>query len=122
MGVVVRLSSGPYCSSRAHQKSSRRSAPATSSFPRTRTRANTPDSEIETEAIDEIAKDNISRTIIFYANQMLRTIALCYQEFESWAPTGVLATLLTKSPMKCSLNRKHADDFSILDMSAVTLV
>ena len=89
MGVVVRFSSGPYCSSRAHQGSSRRSAPAMLLFPRTRTRPNTPDSEIETKAIDKIAKDIILRTIIFYTNQMLRTIALCYQEFESWAPAGV---------------------------------
>ena len=89
MGVVVRLSSGPYRSSRAHQGSSQRSAPATSSFPRTRTRPNTPDSGVETKAIDKIAKDIILRTITSYANQMLRTIALCYQEFESWAPAGV---------------------------------
>jgi Ca2+-transporting ATPase len=46
------------------------------------------DSEIETKALDEITKDNIPRTIIFYANQMLRTIALCYRDFESWPPTG----------------------------------
>ena len=44
------------------------------------------DSEIETKAIDEITRDNISRTIIFYANQMLRTIALCYRDFRSWPP------------------------------------
>jgi Ca2+-transporting ATPase len=42
------------------------------------------ESEIETKAIDDIAKDNISRTIIFYAHQMLRTIVLCYRDFESW--------------------------------------
>lgn len=47
-----------------------------------------PESEIETKAIDETTKDNISRTIIFYANQMLRTIALCYRDFESWPPPG----------------------------------
>lgn len=40
--------------------------------------------EIETAPIDELAKDNISRTIIFYANQTLRTIALCYRDFPSW--------------------------------------
>ena len=47
-----------------------------------------PDSEIETGAINETTKDNISRTIIFYANQMLRTIALCYRDFEYWPPPG----------------------------------
>jgi Ca2+-transporting ATPase len=45
-----------------------------------------PHSEIGTKAIDETTKDNISRTISFYANQMLRTIALCYRDFSSWPP------------------------------------
>ena len=40
--------------------------------------------DIKTEVIDELAQENISRTIIFYANQTLRTIALCYRDFESW--------------------------------------
>lgn len=44
--------------------------------------------EIETKEIDELANDNISRTIIFYANQTLRTIAVCYRDFESWPPRG----------------------------------
>jgi Ca2+-transporting ATPase len=44
--------------------------------------------EVETTEIDELASDNISRTIIFYANQTLRTIALCYRDFESWPPHG----------------------------------
>jgi Ca2+-transporting ATPase len=42
--------------------------------------------EVEVKAIDDLARDNISRTIIFYANQTLRTIALCYKDFESWPP------------------------------------
>jgi len=44
---------------------------------------------IETQEIDELANENISRTIIFYANQTLRTIALCYRDFESWLPAGI---------------------------------
>ncbi|CAK5269233.1 unnamed protein product [Mycena citricolor] len=44
---------------------------------------------VETGPIDELANDNISRTIIFYANQMLRTIALCYRDFDSWPPPGL---------------------------------
>lgn len=44
--------------------------------------------EIETREIDELGKENISRTIIFYANQMLRTIALCYRDFDSWPPVA----------------------------------
>jgi Ca2+-transporting ATPase len=46
------------------------------------------DQEVETAVIDELASDNISRTIIFYANQTLRTIALCYRDFDSWPPPG----------------------------------
>lgn len=45
--------------------------------------------DIETLEIDELSEDNISRTIIFYANQTLRTIALCYRDFPSWPPQGV---------------------------------
>jgi Ca2+-transporting ATPase len=48
-----------------------------------------PGSGIETHPIDELAQENISRTIIFYANQTLRTIALCYRDFESWPPQGM---------------------------------
>jgi magnesium-transporting ATPase (P-type) len=46
------------------------------------------DSEIETKALDETARDNISRTITFYTNQTLRTMAHCYRDFESWPPAG----------------------------------
>ncbi|KAI0787507.1 calcium-translocating P-type ATPase [Fomes fomentarius] len=46
---------------------------------------------VETRPIDELGRDNIQRTIIFYANQTLRTIAICYRDFESWPPPGVQA-------------------------------
>src|ERR1700761_3719160 len=39
---------------------------------------------VQTEEIDELEMDNISRTIIFYANQMLRTIALCYKDLDDY--------------------------------------
>jgi len=42
--------------------------------------------DVKTAVIDELAQENISRTIILYANQTLRTIALCYRDFESWPP------------------------------------
>jgi Ca2+-transporting ATPase len=45
--------------------------------------------DIETAEIGELDGDNISRTIIFYANQTLRTLALCYRDFDSWPPKGV---------------------------------
>lgn len=47
-----------------------------------------PDS-VEVTPIDEDAAQNIQRTIIFYANQTLRTIAICYRDFTSWPPPGM---------------------------------
>ncbi|KZW01245.1 calcium-translocating P-type ATPase [Exidia glandulosa HHB12029] len=47
------------------------------------------DDHIETKDIDELARDNIKRTIIVYANQSLRTIALCYRDLTAWPPHGV---------------------------------
>ena len=44
--------------------------------------------EVETREIDELSKENIANTIIFYANQMLRTVALCYREVDTWPPPG----------------------------------
>lgn len=44
------------------------------------------DQEVETADIDGQASDDISRTIIFYANQTLRIIALCCRDFNSWSP------------------------------------
>ncbi|KAF7970842.1 hypothetical protein HWV62_22800, partial [Athelia sp. TMB] len=44
--------------------------------------------EVETREIGVAERDNMTRTIIFYANQTLRTIALCYRDFESWPPAG----------------------------------
>ena len=43
---------------------------------------------VETREIDGLGKENIANTIIFYANQMLRTIALCYKEVDVWPPNG----------------------------------
>ncbi|PFH53183.1 hypothetical protein AMATHDRAFT_138450 [Amanita thiersii Skay4041] len=45
--------------------------------------------EVETKEMDSYAEENISRTIIFYANQSLRTIALCYRDFRQWPPADV---------------------------------
>jgi Ca2+-transporting ATPase len=45
---------------------------------------------IQTKQIDELSRENISRTIIFYANQMLRTIAIGYRDFETWPPPGTV--------------------------------
>lgn len=45
--------------------------------------------DIETQEIDKVSDNNIQWTIIFYANQALRTIAMCYREFKSWPPKGI---------------------------------
>lgn len=47
------------------------------------------DATVETMAIDAYAEVNVSRTIIFYANQSLRTIAICYRDFAVWPPPGL---------------------------------
>lgn len=41
---------------------------------------------VPTAPFDHETRGNINRTIIFYANQSLRTIALCYRDFPSWPP------------------------------------
>lgn len=43
-------------------------------------------SNVLESSIDNLKRDNINRTIIFYANQALRTIALCYRDLDSWPP------------------------------------
>ncbi|KAF9223507.1 Ca-transporting ATPase [Gyrodon lividus] len=47
------------------------------------------DATVETAEIDTFSQENISRTIIFYANQTLRTIAVCYRDFSTWPPPGM---------------------------------
>ncbi|KAF9256353.1 Ca-transporting ATPase [Marasmius fiardii PR-910] len=89
MGVVVKAEDGKY---RLHAKG------ASEILSRKCTRhvvvgrpgeTVTEDASIETKEIGELESDNISRTIIFYANQTLRTIALCYRDFEQWPPKDV---------------------------------
>ncbi|KAI1787617.1 putative calcium ATPase, partial [Ganoderma leucocontextum] len=67
-------------------------------------------SNFETVEISGLALNNIQQAITPYANQMLRTIAVCYHDFESWPLQGVHAesidkvrTLLTVS-LECCLN------------------
>lgn len=67
---------------------------------------------IETAPIDELASDNISRTIIFYANQTLRTIALCYRDFDSWPPKNV--QLNEENEVKCPLVNINAQSYAFL--------
>jgi len=50
------------------------------------------DGEVETDEIRELERENISRTITFYAGQTLRTIAICYRDFKQWPPAGSTAS------------------------------
>jgi Ca2+-transporting ATPase len=43
---------------------------------------------VETTAFTPETTDNINKTIIFYASQTLRTLALCYRDFSQWPPKG----------------------------------
>ena len=45
---------------------------------------------VETASLDEYATNNVDRTIIYYANQSLRTIAVCYRDFASWPPVPLV--------------------------------
>ena len=45
--------------------------------------------EVETSPIDERKRESIFDTITFYANQTLRTIAVCYRDLDNWPPAGV---------------------------------
>jgi len=89
MGVVVRLPSSCYCLflKDALETLTKKCARHVVVF-KNPGHSQHADSEIGTTALDEITRDNISRTIIFYTNQMLRTIALCYWDFENWPPAG----------------------------------
>ena len=44
--------------------------------------------EIETTPFTTESTENINKTIIFYASQTLRTLALCYRDYEQWPPKG----------------------------------
>jgi Ca2+-transporting ATPase len=48
--------------------------------------ANHSDSDVQITKFDEESTHNIQKTIIFYANQSLRTLALCYRDFPTWPP------------------------------------
>ncbi|TIB93928.1 calcium-translocating P-type ATPase [Wallemia mellicola] len=43
--------------------------------------------EVPCHAIEEGERASIDETIKFYANQSLRTIALCYKDFQEWPPS-----------------------------------
>ncbi|GAA6015853.1 hypothetical protein JCM10207_008818 [Rhodosporidiobolus poonsookiae] len=51
--------------------------------------AESAEGEVPTAEFDDETRANINRTIIFYACQSLRTIALCSRDFEQWPPAKV---------------------------------
>ncbi|CUA75881.1 hypothetical protein RSOLAG22IIIB_01882 [Rhizoctonia solani] len=88
MGVVVRIPSGGY---RLYLKGASEIITKLCNRHVIVRRPGSPTSDdkaIETAPITELEEENISRTIIFYANQMLRTLAIAYRDFESWPPAG----------------------------------
>ncbi|MBW0497407.1 hypothetical protein O181_037122 [Austropuccinia psidii MF-1] len=58
--------------------------------------------QIKRQAFDSDSRANVSRTIMFYANQSLRTIALCYRDFQSWPP-------MQSSPKHDGTSNKEGD-------------
>jgi Ca2+-transporting ATPase len=87
MGVVIKLPSGQY---RFYAKgASEILSKRCDSHVVVRKGDGAVEGPVEIVPIDDLARENISRTIIFYANQTLRTIALCYRDFPSWPPTDM---------------------------------
>ncbi|KAI1783903.1 P-type ATPase [Ganoderma leucocontextum] len=70
--------------------------------------------DFETVEIDELALNNIQRSIIFYANQMLRTIAVCYRDFESWPPHGVHAESIDDA-----LYEARSQDLTLIGIASI---
>ncbi|KZO91541.1 calcium-translocating P-type ATPase [Calocera viscosa TUFC12733] len=74
------------------------------------------DADVEVAHFNEITRENIQRTIIFYANQSLRTIAVCYRDFESWPPPGLHAKGDTEREVSW---RRLAQDLTLLAITGI---
>lgn len=48
--------------------------------------------DVSSEIIDDVAEKKIGETIDSYASQTLRTISLCYKDFEVWPPGGCMGS------------------------------
>lgn len=91
MGAVLELPGGGYRllikgASEVLAKISTRHVVVTENF--VESAAAAADASIPTEDFTDETRANITRTIIFYANQSLRTIALCSRDFPRWPPVG----------------------------------
>ena len=74
------------------------------------------DEEVETTEINDLASDNISQTIIFYANQTLQMIALCYCDFNPWPPYGTDSSMNDEVCQPYTLKILHIADLAILQI------
>ena len=67
------------------------------------------DSDVEMKT-----RENILQTIAFYTNQMLRTIALCYQDLESWPPTSTHFHPIDEAPHEDPPTTRHQQPSPVL--------
>ncbi|KAI5476993.1 Ca2+-transporting ATPase [Pseudohyphozyma bogoriensis] len=91
MGVVIELPGGGYRlllkgASEVLAKVSNRHVVVTENLEESAESASS--TTVPTEEFNDETRSNISRTIIFYANQSLRTIALCSRDLPRWPPLG----------------------------------
>lgn len=93
MGVVVRLPNGKY---RFHVKGASEILAGLCTHhvvaSKISVAADSKDEEVEVAPLEGHDKENISRTIIYYANESFRTIAICYRDFTEWPPVGIPLT------------------------------
>lgn len=74
---------------------------------------------VTTATFDLDTRENVSRTIMFYANQSLRTIALCYRDFESWPPNMLAPGIDRKDP---NSNESEISFDDLIDGEGMTLL
>ncbi|ODO10159.1 calcium-translocating P-type ATPase, PMCA-type [Cryptococcus amylolentus CBS 6273] len=95
MGVVIKLGNGKY---RFHVKGASEVLTGNCNSHVVVHAGDNSGDRVETINFDDQSRTNINKTIIFYANQSLRTIALCYRDFESWPPKGSELTASDEVP------------------------
>jgi Ca2+-transporting ATPase len=97
MGVVVQLPNGKYRlflkgASEVLTRLSTRHVTVEENGADSAAHSKNDDDEVQTAEFDDETRANINRTIIFYACQSLRTIALCSRDFPSWPPAKAALT------------------------------
>ncbi|GAA5906237.1 hypothetical protein JCM6882_006083 [Rhodosporidiobolus microsporus] len=74
----------------------------------------TEDDDVPTADFNDETRGNINRTIIFYACQSLRTIALCSRDFSSWPPAKTEMDDEGNVPFE-----SLADDLTLIGVTAI---